>query len=309
MTSEQQLTRPHQDMETQDRNEPSSTSTTASAGAPIPTPAESQAPSISEHQPPYTPQQIGHMFRDLHEFLSKTLYFEATILDPPQGGFTFVQPNPAKSDLANEVIRRIPRMQYDKSYGTIHSHYKSNIYIDPKGNEFNKLLRGMVEDVGMDVRDAFFFSTGHDGHGSRWIIVHARHGVIQEEAEGRGREALCDMREWIEDLKGKYRSLKLIPFPGCETLECEDVPEWEGGEITLEEVCSQREAERWREGDGYTLVEKTAVDYGFIRQTFRRFGWPDAFEQVKCWEFFRETMVGDGSGEGLDYKYWSGSML
>jgi len=229
---------------------------------------------------PYTPQEIGEILKDLFEFLVSTFYVEATIELPPPGGFTDLERDPEKSDFVHEVYRYMPRFEPKEHVkGGISFHYKSHLILSSD----DILLPDYCEDQDMDVRDAFYIASGHES-GGRWIILHTRRGMIQEEMGRMDTVGVFDMKEWIEDYKEKYRSLKLIPYPGRETVECEHVPErGEGAEIiTFEEIRAQKDV------DGHPW--RSDLDIHYIRQVYRQYGWPDAFRKDDCWEFLSGKM-------------------
>jgi hypothetical protein len=79
-----------------------------------------------------------------------------------------------------------------------------------------------------------------------------------------GQQGLFDIAEYFEGLRDELRELMLVPAVGRFTIEVESMEE-RPIEIGEEQVRGQ--FEEW----------ETEVDVGWVRQVYRRHGWPDTF--------------------------------
>ena len=234
--------------------------------------------------PRYTPEEIGEAFRDLFEFLLG-LFFDGHMDLPPPGGWPDQEPVPFKSDLANEAFRHIPRIHYKN--GENFFHFKSELrvslnegyLVDYYCEDFARGWEG--EDRDSIMRDVIWISDGHES-GGRDILLHARHGLVQEEMIRMNPAGVWDMREYFGNIKRQYRDLQLIPMRCMEeVVECEYVDERGEGEpeITWKQIRNQKDE------DGEFEDGITDLDVQYLRQVYRQYGWPDAFRREECWDY------------------------
>ena len=227
----------------------------------------------SEHQDaPYSPEEIVEIFTNFYTFLTTLHYNPGELVTPPPQGWPNLAPGSdldAKSDLALEVIRRLPYL--DSSADV---HYKSRLVnYSTLGRSYfvGKRLFAGEEVFEEDVPDqVFIFARGHES-GGRSLFLDVNTGEVIEEMIRMERKPAQDAKAYFADLKEDYRSLKLIPIPGMDSIEAWDVDERETP-ITEEELLAQ--TDDW----------ETDLDVQYLRQVYRACGWPSAFRKDEAFD-------------------------
>lgn len=249
--------------------------------------ASSPAASSAGGDYPYTPEEYAAMFLDFYTLLT-TMHFRPSELQvpPPQGWFQMPPGgNPGwKSDFALEVMRRLPHLS-GSPYDEVFVHYKSSClgcvgpepWVLQDGTQWDYHDGWCAETHELDVRHLIPLTTGHES-GGRDIFLDVRGGyIIEEEIRGNTAE-YKDARDYLQDLKEKYRTLKLIPCRNRDTIEAQSIGEYQGERrLTMEEVLAQ---------DDDTF--HTELDIHFLRQVYRDLGWPNNFDPHKA-----EDEIGD----------------
>lgn len=234
--------------------------------------------SLSSEGPRYTPQELGEIFLHLYQFLA-TLHFDPAHLKvPPAGGWPHITPDfcaQFKSDYVVDVIRHLPYFTHiDNQVAALH--YKSHL-IDysawteqdfAKGDE----AAGMYElynydgDV-VDPENLLGFAQGRESNG-RYMWLIATEGCVIEECVRSDEVQQGDVKDYFERLKQDYHDLKLLPCRGKTTIVADHIPEARGGlVITKDQVYAQPEL--WG----------THLDVQYLRQLYRKHGWPRAFQE------------------------------
>lgn len=123
--------------------------------------------------------------------------------------------------------------------------------------------------------------------GGRHLLLDVRNDQIIEGQIRCGSVGKFDVVEWFETMKEAYRSLKLIPCLGYETLEVGHVEERPAseGDISEEEVRAQKYA--W-----------TDLDAQHVRQVYRKYGWPEDFRREEAKKYIDELMESMDQVEG-----------
>lgn len=137
----------------------------------------------------------------------------------------------------------------------------------------------MRADHAVDPADVIYIATGYES-GGRQFLLDVHRGEMSEDIIRCDVVGGVDVQEFFDKLKEEYRSLRIIPYAGCVSLEAERLPECEE-EITEAEICAQSG------GWGSDL------DAQYVRQLYRSYGWPDAFrreEAFKAMEGLFESM-------------------
>ncbi|GAB1313209.1 hypothetical protein MFIFM68171_03419 [Madurella fahalii] len=226
---------------------------------------QSDAPST----PRYSPSELSALFLGFYVVLTK-LHFDPTNLKvPPPGGWPNLTRETCgsfKSDLVLEVRCCLPYLASD-----------AHVALQVGTVDYNALGSGPSE-----------FAYGPDGlypgECGQDLLLDVRKGQIIEEQIRCGLVVEFDVKEWFEKMKESYRSPKLIPCLGYETLEVGYVKERPAseGEISEEEIRAQED-------------DTTDLDVQYIRQVYHRHGWPENFrrEAKRCidelMEFMEET--------------------
>jgi len=227
--------------------------------------------------PKYTAAELASFFLDFYTFLGTLHYDPADLrIPPPEGWPALPEDGPAnyRSAFATEVIRRLPYF-----YSNAAIHYKSALmdystmdpkYFDPDDPvEPDYLdLYSDRQDGPADMADVVQIASGHES-GGRDFFLNTHAGEICEEVIRCDGLGPYDVRDWMRDMKEAYRSLALVPCVGRVTIEADRVPE-RGDEIAEAEVRAQDE--RWG----------TNLDVQYVRQVYRRHGWPDAFRREEA---------------------------
>ncbi|KAH8889057.1 hypothetical protein GQ53DRAFT_748535 [Thozetella sp. PMI_491] len=229
--------------------------------------------------PTYSAEELAEIFLDLYRFLSKLHFDPADLRIPPPGGWPNLLPDSYsefKSDFTIEVMRHLP---YFHSKAAIH--YKSALidytamapaFFGEKDSREDGVEfwsnEGEIEST-----DVLYIAHGHES-GGRDLMLNASHGEIVEDMIRCDTLSPVDIKDYFEELKEAYRTLKLIPCLGKVTIEAEEVPEREE-EITEAEVRAQ--TENWG----------TNLDIQYVRQVYRQHGWPDAFRRDEAMNAIR----------------------
>ena len=219
---------------------------------------------------PYSPEEIAEIFRDFYTFLTTLHYNPGELVMPPPQGWPNLTPGSdldAKSHLALEVIRRLPCLA-----GSSDVHYKSRLVdystVDRSYFVGKRVFDGEEVFAG-DVPDhVFIFARGHES-GGRTLFFDVNTGEVIEEMIRMERKPVKDVKVYFTDLKEAYRSLKLIPYPGMDTIEAWDVDERETT-IPEEELLAQ--TDDW----------ETDLDIQYLRQVYRDCGWPSEFRKEEA---------------------------
>ncbi|KAK5993605.1 hypothetical protein PT974_07039 [Cladobotryum mycophilum] len=253
----------------------------------------SPEPSDDEDCPRYTPEELAEFFLDFYTFLTTLHYDKADLKVPPPEGWPGFTPELCagfKSDYALEILRHLP---YLNSRAAIH--YKSGL-VDYTVFDREYFERGEWREENIDFESsegevdpshAFFIAFGRESNGVD-LLLDTLHGEILVNFIRCGSGGSHDVPTFFGDLKRAYQSLKLIPCVGRVTIEAEGVDEREG-EITEEEFRAQT-------GDW-----GTDLDVQYVRQMYRRHGWPGAFrkeEAAKAIGELVESMGERGEWEG-----------
>lgn len=242
----------------------------------------------SDAFPRYTPEEFGAIFLDFYQFLATLHYKPEDLKVPPPEGWGDKVHRHGRSDYALEVLRRLPYFSRNEEEVTA-IHYKSSLLdytthppdempgacFDPAEDYFDF----MRADHAVDPADVIYIATGYES-GGRQFLLDVHRGEMSEDIIRCDVVGGVDVQEFFDKLKEEYRSLRIIPYAGCVSLEAERLPECEE-EITEAEICAQSG------GWGSDL------DAQYVRQLYRSYGWPDAFrreEAFKAMEGLFESM-------------------
>lgn len=225
---------------------------------------------------PYTPSEYKEIFLDFYTFLTTLHYDPADLKIPPPEGWPNITTKICegyKPETAIDVLRHLP---YFESQEGVDIHYKSFL-IDYSSRHHSQWGDGDWRDDMLDnyceeaepKRDpehVIYLALGHES-GGRDLLLDTQRGEIIEEMIRMGHAGSDDIKVFFADLKEAYRSLKLIPCEGTDTMEAWGVEERDE-KITAEEVNAQTE-KCWG----------TDLDVQYTRQIYREHGWPDAFRK------------------------------
>jgi hypothetical protein len=241
-----------------------------------------------EKLPVYSASEIAATVLDFLTFLTTLHRDPDDLVMPPPGGWPSYTPEKCagfKSDFAIEVLRNLPYLgsrtsDYLDSLGQIH--YKSRLldystFDSVRFTNQEYLWSGGEEPVPDHV---FVFAEGFES-GGRTLFLDVREGRVFEE------EIRCDsfeedLKEYFDDLKGKYRNLELIPCPGRGMVEAGATGvdlEKLGEALNEEEVLMQTDP-HWG----------TDLDIQYTRQLYRAFGWPNAFRRDEAFHEIKELI-------------------
>lgn len=112
------------------------------------------------------------------------------------------------------------------------------------------------------------------------------HGEIMEDVVRYDTCAPVDIKEFLEDLKNRYRSLELIPCPGHETQVTTAEPDMA---VAISEEQVRAQIEHWG----------TDFDWQFVRQVYRQYGWPHDFRWAEATDFIERFMAQDEERRGV----------
>ncbi|KAL2754745.1 hypothetical protein ACRALDRAFT_1064560 [Sodiomyces alcalophilus JCM 7366] len=236
----------------------------------------------SNRLPKYSVDELVAIFLDFYQRLTTLHYKPEDLKIPPPEGWGETIPefySEVKSELVIEVLRRLP---YLKSKVGAAIHYKSSL-LDYTSLEPEFFTDTFYEDylsdlVGADVNpaDCFYIAEGYES-GGRQFILNVLSGEITEDVIRCDDMDPVDIKDFFRKLMDDYRCLRLIPRPGLVTQEYEGVPERDN-DITEAEVCAQ--PERWG----------TDLDTQYLRQIYRKYGWPDAFQREEAFRAVDDLM-------------------
>ncbi|KAI5863673.1 hypothetical protein GGS23DRAFT_564907 [Durotheca rogersii] len=249
--------------------------------------------SSEEREPPYTPDELAHVVLEFYKFLTALHIDETALKIPPPGGWPGLTPESCghhKSDYAIGVLRLLPYIEEDRGF---HLHYKSypidySVY---KAADFER-LQPCGEDIEFwteegeiaDPADVVCLALGRESYG-RTLFLNVRDGEITEDMVRAQTLSQVDVQYYFETLEKAYRTLRLIPCQGRVTIEAWDVAE-ATDEITEEQVCAQ--ADEWL----------TDLDVQYLRQLYRRHGWPDSFRGADALNAVHELIKATGPRRG-----------
>lgn len=221
--------------------------------------------------PLYTADEISAMFVDFYEFLTTLHYDPAHLQIPPLEGWPTLTAEfcaPLASGYALEVMRRLP---YFDEETRADIHYKSRLINYASYDREN--FQGYDRRVGLefysargeevDPRYIICIAAGRESSG-RDLFLNVMDGKITEDMIRMQQLDAVDIKPFLDSLREAYQTLKLIPCPGRVIIEAWDV-EVGADEITKEQVISQEQ--EWG----------TELDVQYVRQVYRRHGWPWAF--------------------------------
>ncbi|KAH6894377.1 hypothetical protein B0T10DRAFT_603878 [Thelonectria olida] len=221
------------------RNSPSS--------SPSPSVAESSSGSDSSGRstPRYTPDEIAIIFLNFYKFLTNLDYDAVDLKIPPPGGWPTMTTEicaPLITGYALEVARRLPYFD-EKSKADIH--YKSRLidYPSYERDDFHKYDRR--EDIEFWSSEGVVgpiyivcIAGGRESFG-RDLFLNVIDGEITESLIRAMDLSPVDIKDYFDNLREAYQTLKLIPCPGRITIEAWDVEDG-ADEITEEQVISQK---------------------------------------------------------------------
>ncbi|KAF2157599.1 hypothetical protein K461DRAFT_289901 [Myriangium duriaei CBS 260.36] len=238
-----------------------------------------------DDEPKYSPAELAEIFLDFYTFLT-TLHFAPSDLKvPPPEGWPMLNQERCegwKSDFALEVVRHLPFLNSEAQmeYKCCLLDYTELPDEHFKEGDFNEELMAQYwEDDGKDAASIFAIAHGYESGGvTLYLDVH--NGEILEDIVRMNPGETADVKEYFDVLKEKYRSLKLIPCLGRIVMDAERTEERES-EITEEEFHEHLEGKARQYDDIYIQ---------YIRQMYRRLGWPDAFRREEAYKAVNELM-------------------
>ena len=260
--------------------------------------AASEAENNSDEQSPYDVQELAAIFTDFYGFLATLHYDPANLkLPPPEGWDPAILPANmicSKSEDVVELMKCLP--YFAENQKSTHVHYKSKLvdYTDPEGHDHAEMHDGFLDEVcawfnhgdSQITRrsDLLVIASGYES-GGREFILDVLHGEIIEDIIRYDTCDPVDVKEFLDDLKNKFRSLELIPCPGRETLITAAEPE-NAAAISEDQVRAQ--TEDWG----------TDLDLQFVRQIYRQYGWPHEFRRAEAIGFIEQFMAQDEERRG-----------
>lgn len=247
------------------------------------------AESDSSEEPPYSGQELAAILIDFYKFLATLHYDPADLkMPPPEGWDTAVLPPAIVSSKSEDVVALVKIMPYFKeNERSTHVHYKSKLidYTDPEqhdlANSYDEVLQDTLDDSQDDDKPSDYsrlltIAGGYESGGTT-LILDVFNGEITEDIV---RMTTCgpeDASRFFGALKEKLRSLQLIPCPGREIGGLR-VPELDRV-IVEDEIRAQ--TEEWG----------TDLDWQFVRQVYRHYGWPDNFRSQEAFRFIDDFMA------------------
>jgi len=114
--------------------------------------------------------------------------------------------------------------------------------------------------------------------GGRDFWLNVQHGEIMEDMIRCDWVGSFDVKGFFDRMKEDYRSLNLIPCLGRTTNDLASRTPERSDEIDVEEVRAQ--TEHWG----------TDLDVQYVRQIYRKHGWPDAFRRDEATAAIDELM-------------------
>ncbi|CAK1367619.1 hypothetical protein CB0940_11592 [Cercospora beticola] len=246
----------------------------------------------TEEYSPYSVEDLAAILTDFYKFLANLHYDPADLkLPPPERWNLDILPKAIvenKSEDVVELMRRVPYFKENEK--STHVHYKSKLVDYTNGEQHgiaeneDELVKDLCEvwcsKGGIVDHQRLLVIAGGYESGGRTLILDVLHGEITEEIIRHITCPAVDIKEFFEKVEEEYRSLQLIPCPGRETQEAHRVPE-RAEEISEEEVKAQT-------GEWFGFTD---LDWQFVRQVYRRCGWPDAFRRQQAVELIGDFMA------------------
>jgi hypothetical protein len=255
---------------------------------------EEDEESEEEYEPPYSVKQLADIFLEFYKFLATLHYDPSDLKVPPPEGWP-MESLPAmvmrkKSPRAIEVMRHLP--YFKQNDNSTHVHYKSKLYdyTDAKEHDnirsHDKLILEINDELEsfdgekVDPSDLLVIAWGYES-GGHYFLLDTLRGEMTVDVVRCNLLSPDDVKDFFDGLKEEYRSLKLIPCPRKETQLADCVAEREE-RIEQSEVLAQEE--EWG----------TDLDWQFVRQIYRKHGWPDAFRRDEAIQAVEELMALQG---------------
>ncbi|KAF2667297.1 hypothetical protein BT63DRAFT_289571 [Microthyrium microscopicum] len=229
---------------------------------------------------PYSTQELATMFEEFYQVLT-TLHFESSELRlAPPGGWPHMTDEflaNFKSPEAMDVVRHLPYFHSSKNI-----HYKSKLidfssksheYFVSRHNDHDWRAEFYDGDDTVDPAHAFCFAAGFESYG-REFTLDVKNGTIIEDMIRAQIIDPVDVSQFLSRLAEDFRSLRLLYCPGREMLETDRVDE-------VDEIITE---EQWRtQSRNEHRHFGTDLDIQYLRQVYRKHGWPDAFRKEECW--------------------------
>lgn len=249
-----------------------------------------------EYDPPYSVKELAEIVLDFYKFLGTLHYDPSDLKTPPPEGWP-VECLPKnlmkkKSPRAVELMCHLP--YFKQAEKSTHVHYKCKLY-DYTDAEQHDTIRDHDKDTveaeelesfdgeKIDPSDMLVLAWGYES-GGHYFFLDTLRSEITVDVVSCNLLSADPIENFFDDIKEKYRSLKLIPCPGRETEEAGHVPEREE-HIDPSEVFAQ--GHRWG----------TDLDWQFVRQIYRAHGWPNAFQREEAIRVIEElALKGEGRG-------------
>ncbi|KAL2130041.1 hypothetical protein VTI74DRAFT_6970 [Chaetomium olivicolor] len=256
--------------------------------------------------PRYTPAQYAAFFLDFYIFLTTFHYSPSDLKIPPPGGWPNLTREAVgphfKSDFKLEVLRQLPHMARETE---AHLEYKCQL-VDytvfgpedfvPDGDGLFFGENAYWDPEEDPARDTVVCIAKGWESGGLDLYLNVHRGEIIEEVIKYPQKGEMEVGEFLESLKEKYRSLKLIPCRVRLTILAENTPEWEGdGEITEADFVRQEEELKKKAKEkgwcSWCRFRPTHLDVQYLRQIYRRCGWPKAFRREEAERAVEELMA------------------
>lgn len=257
--------------------------------------------------PRYPASHYAALFLDFYTFLTTLHYSPSDLKVPPPGGWPNLTREAVgphfKSDFTLDVLRHMPYMAQDTA---AHFEYKCRLvdYTTWGPADFVPDAGGLFdgENVYYDpeegpVRDTVVCIAQGWESGGIDLMLDVQRGEIVEEMIRYQRNGEFEVGEYLEGLKERYRTLKMIPCCGRLTMSAGFAPEREEGEGEITEVEFARQEERLRKEaeekgwPSWDWTRPTHLDVQYLRQIYRRCGWPDAFRREEAEKAVEELMA------------------
>jgi len=251
--------------------------------------------------PLHTPRQIGDLLLDVYTFLTSLYYDPADLKVPPAGGWPDLIPASCahfRGDYAMQVLHHLPYLSSGSRSGSIpqHLHYQCEIL------DYTALDHDWFVQLHQDKDMEEWWSTLSQvpagwmlplalGVGSQ--ASHFYLNVVDSEVceiiSGLGDAAPKPLAEWVAEMKDLYAHLRLIPCDGKLTLVCKDVAD-STRRISEDEFRAQED------------YFPTELDVQFVRQVYRKNGWPSAFRYREAMAYLLPLL--EDIAEDNDKRWW-----
>ncbi|KAK7189039.1 hypothetical protein DPSP01_004147 [Paraphaeosphaeria sporulosa] len=244
-----------------------------------------------EYEPSYSVKELAEIVLDFYKFLA-TLHYDRSDLHipPPEGWPLECLPKNVirkKSSRTIELMRHLPYFKEAKK--STHLHYKCKLYDYTDAEQHDGIRVGdectfeseeefeSFDGEKVDPADMLVLAWGYESGGHQFFLDTLR-GEMTVDIVRCNLLSADPVEYFFGELREKYLSLKLIPCSGRETEEAESVPEREE-HIDQSEVLAQE------------LEWGTDLDWQFVRQVYREFGWPDAFRREEAVRVIEDFMA------------------